>query len=133
METSCFMRFQMRNRLIFRRLAVALLCVVLFGARIVPGFAQSAIPAGPAGEVLQAFLKAFNDGDPAALATFVKTYDPVDTTDGLVSFRKLTGGFTLLSIERSAPDALRFRVRGNGDNLEAYGRVLLATTKPPKV
>lgn len=127
------MHFQMRNRIILRRLALALLCVVLFGSRIVPGFAQPAIPAGPAGEVLEAFLKAFNSGDRVALETFVKNYDPADTTDGLVSFRKLTGGFTLLSIERSAADAVRVRVRGNGDNLEAYGRLLLATTGPPKV
>ena len=42
----------------------------------------------------------------------------------------MTGGFTLLSIEQSAEDALRFRVRGNGDNVEAYGRVFLATTAP---
>ena len=127
------MRFQMRNRLILRRLGLALLCVLLFCARIVPGFAQPAIPAGPAGEVLQAFLKAFNSGDRAALETFVKSYHPADTAEGLLSFRTLTGGFTLLSIEQSAADAIRIRVRGNGDNLEAYGRVLLATTAPPRV
>jgi hypothetical protein len=125
-EIPCFMRFQMRNRLIF-------LCVVLLGAGIAPGFAQPAIPAGPAGEVLQAFLKAFNSGDRAALEAFVKTYDPADTADGLLSFRMLTGGFTLLSIERSAADVLKIRVRGNGDNMEAYGRIFLATTAPPKV
>ena len=127
------MRFQMRNILILRRLAPALLCVLLFCARIVTGSAQPAIPAGPAGEVLQAFLKAFNSGDRAALETFVKSYDPPDTAEGLLSFRKLTGGFTLLSIEQSAADAIRIRVRGNGDNLEAYGRILLATTAPPRV
>src|SRR5271157_283822 len=127
------MRFQMGNRLILRRLALALLGAVLFGARTVPGFAQPAIPAGPAGEVFQAFLKAFNSGDRAALETFVKSYDPADTAEGLLSFRTLTGGFPLLSIEQSAADALRVRVRGNGDNLEAYGRVLLATTAPPRV
>lgn len=123
----------MRNVVVSRRLALALLCVVLFGAGIVPGFAQPVIPAGPAGEVLQAFLKAFNSGDRAALETFVKSYHPPDTAEGLLSFRKLTGGFTLLSIEQSAADAIRIRVRGNGDNLEAYGRILLATTGPPKV
>jgi hypothetical protein len=122
----------MRNR-VLRRLALALLCVVFFGAGIAPGFAQPAIPATPAGEVLQAFLKAFNSGDRAALETFVRTYDPADTTDGLLSFRMLTGGFTLLSIERSAADVLKVRVRGNGDNMEAYGRLFLATTAPPKV
>jgi retinol-binding protein 3 len=127
------MRFQMRNRLILRRLALALLCVLLFFACIVPGFAQPAIPAGPAGEVLQAFLKAFNNGDSAAIETFVKSYDPPGIAEGLLSLRKLTGGFTLLSIEQSAADAIRIRVRGNSDNLEAYGRILLATTAPPRV
>jgi len=124
---------QMCNRVILRRLALALLCVVFIGAGSVPGIAEPAIPAGPAGEVLQAFLKAFNSGDRAALETFVKTYQPADTAEGLLSFRTLTGGFTLLSIEQSAADAIRIRVRGNGDNLEAYGRVLLATTTPPRV
>src|SRR5512133_3729844 len=95
---------QMCNRLILRRLALAVLGVVFFGAGAVPGFSQPAIPAGPAGEVLQAFLKAFNSGDRAALEAFVKSYHPPDTAEGLLSFRKLTGGFTLLSIEQSATD-----------------------------
>jgi Peptidase family S41/N-terminal domain of Peptidase_S41 in eukaryotic IRBP len=124
---------QMCNRVILRRLALALLCVVFFGAGSVPGIAQPAIPGGPAGEVLQAFLKAFNSGDRAALETFVTSYHPPDTAEGLLSFRKLTGGFTLLSIEQSAADAIRIRVKGNGDNREAYGRILLATTAPPRV
>lgn len=123
MTTHGLMRFQMGNRLILRRLALALVGAVLFGARTVPGFAQPAIPAGPAGEVLQVFLKAFNSGDRAVLETFVNSYDPADTAEGLLSFRTVTGGFTLLSIEQSAADALRFRARGNGDNVEAYGRV----------
>ena len=74
----------MCDRTNMRRLAPALLCIALLAVQTGVGFAQPAIPAGPAGEVLQAFLKAFNDGYPAAIDTFVKTYDPVDTTDGLV-------------------------------------------------
>lgn len=117
MTTYGLMRFQMGNRLILRRLALALVGAVLFGARTVPGFAQPAIPAGPAGEVLEVFLKAFNSGDRAVLETFVNSYDPADTAEGLLSFRTVTGGFTLLSIEQSAADALRFRVRGTATTL----------------
>lgn len=127
------MHFQTGSGLILARLARALMGVVIFCASIIRGFAQPAIPAGPAGEVLQEFLKAFNSGDRAAIETFVKSYEPPDTVEGLLAFRNLTGGFSLLSIEQSAADAIRIRVRGNGDNLEAYGRVLLATTTPPKV
>lgn len=112
---------------------LALLCAAFSGVGIVPGFAEAAVPAGPAGEVLQAFLKAFNSGERGALETFVKSYHPPDTVDQLVAFRKVTGGFTLLAIEQSAADAIRVRVRGNGDHLEAYGKVLLATTAPPTV
>lgn len=112
---------------------LALLCAAFSGVGIVPGFAEAAVPAGPAGEVLQAFLKAFNSGERGALETFVKSYHPPDTVDQLVAFRKVTGGFTLLAIEQSAADAIRVRVRGNGDHLEAYGKVLLATTAPPRV
>ena len=126
----CSMRI-IRDRMAVARVAVV--CVVLSAARIGAAFAQPVIPAGPAGAVFEAFLKAFNSGDRSAIETFVDTYDPTDTTERLLSFRKVTGGFTVLSIERSAPDALRVCVRGNGDNIEAYGRLLLATTAPPKV
>jgi hypothetical protein len=70
--------FRFRNR----TLPPSVLGVVLAALAMllaVPGFGQPAIPAGPAGEVLQAFLKAFNSGDRAALETFVKRYDPADT------------------------------------------------------
>src|ERR1022692_1100641 len=93
----------------------------------VPAFAQPQIPEGPAGRALQAFLKAFNSADRSQIENYINTYDSTQTADGLVAFRAQTGGFTLLSIERSAPAALNFRVRGNSDNIEAYGTILLAT------
>ncbi|MEO8129088.1 MAG: S41 family peptidase [Bryobacteraceae bacterium] len=126
------MGFPLCDGLILRRLALALLCVLLFSVCIIPGFAQPAIPAGPAGEVLEAFLKAFNTGDRAGLETFVQNYDPPETIERYISLRKSTGGFTLLSIEQSQAGAIKVRARGNGDNREGYVRFILPTTAPRK-
>jgi hypothetical protein len=98
-----------------------------------PAFAQVLIPEGPAGKTLRAFLEAFNSADRSKIEAYVKTYDSNQTADGLLSFRDQTGGFTLLSIENSTPDAISFRVKGRGDNIEASGKLLLSSSAPPKV
>jgi hypothetical protein len=100
---------------------LAAIYAVLASQSAGPASAQSQVLEGPAGRALQAFLNAFNSADRSQIEVYVKTYDQTQTVDGLLSFRAQTGGFTLLSVESSAPDALSFRVRGNGDNIEAYG------------
>ena len=90
-------------------------------------------PDTPAGHTLQAFLQAFNSADHDRIAAYVKEYDPDENADGLTSFSNQTGGFTLVSIVHSAPDKLTFLVHGRGDNIDAYGTLLLASTAPPRV
>ena len=90
-------------------------------------------PDTPAGHTLQAFLQAFNTADHDRIAAYVKEYDPDENADGLTSFSNQTGGFTLVSIVHSAPDKLTFLVHGRGDNIDAYGTLLLASTAPPRV
>ncbi|HKW18569.1 MAG TPA: S41 family peptidase [Terriglobales bacterium] len=63
----------------------------------------------------------------------MKEYDPENSADGLTGFSNQTGGFTLVSIEHSAPEKLTFRVHGRGDNVDAYGVLQLASTTPPRV
>lgn len=67
------------------------------------------------------------------MSAYVKQYDPENNADGLTSFSGQTGGFTLTSIVRSAPDRLTFLVHGRGDNIDAYGVLQLASTAPPRV
>jgi len=86
--------------------------------------AQTPIPDSPAGTTLQAFLEAFNGADRAKAETYLKTYDSTWTVDDFLSFRNQTGGFTLLSIERSAPESISFRVKGRADNMEAFGNLI---------
>jgi hypothetical protein len=94
---------------------------------------QPAIPDTPAGHTLQAWLDAFNSGDRARIETYVKTYDPSETTDGMVSFRNQTGGFDLLSIESSEPLHIRFRVKEKGSPTTAMGNLLVKPGPPPTV
>ncbi len=64
---------------------------------------QTRTPSTPAGETLRAWLDAFNSGDRVRMENFVKTVDPAWNLDGMVSFRRSTGDFDLLSIKRSEP------------------------------
>lgn len=91
------------------------------------------VPDTPAGKTLGAFLDAFNSADRAKVDTYVQTFDPAHTADDLLAFRAETGGFTLLSIEASAPAAISFRVKGRTDNRDAFGNLQLASIDPPKV
>jgi hypothetical protein len=91
------------------------------------------IPQTPAGQVLSAFLDAFNSQDKAKLEAYIHTYDPGETVDDLASFGAETGGFTLVSIEHSDPASITFRARHKFDGKALLGNFLLASTAPPKV
>ena len=110
--------------------------VVLVVALVLVHFcahAEVTIPDTPAGHTLQAFLDAFDSGDHDRIAAYVKEYDPDNNAEGLTSFSGQTGGFTLTSIVRSAPDRLTFLVHGRGDNIDAYGVLQLSSITPPRV
>ena len=95
--------------------------------------AQVPIPETPAGKTLAFFFDAFNNADKAKLETYVKQYDSTNTAENWLGFESQTGGFTLLSIESSAPDAITFRVKGRSDNITAFGSMKLNSIDPPKV
>jgi hypothetical protein len=92
-----------------------------------------AIPTTPAGQALAAFLDGFNSGDKAKLADFIQKYSPDDNADDLASFAADTGGFTLLSIEHSAPRSISFRAREKANGEERIGHFVLSSADPPKV
>ncbi len=97
------------------------------------GLAQTTIPETPAGNTLRAWLDAFNSGDRAKIETYVRTVDPSQSVDGMISFRNQTGGFELLSIESSEPRHIRFRVKEKGGSTTALGNLLVKDGQPPKV
>ena len=77
-----------------RKCKPLILLFVLLWAGI--GFAQTTIPDTPAGKTLRAWLEAFNSGDRAKVEAYVKTYEPDQSPDGMLSFHDQTGGFDLL-------------------------------------
>ncbi len=113
--------------LMSRRLAL------LFAFLVSWAGAQTPIPNTPAGQTLRTFLDAFNSGDRAKIETYVKTVDPAQSVDGLVSFRNQTGGFELLSIESSEPLRIRFRVKDRGGPTIGLGSFLVKEGQPPTV
>ena len=107
------------------------LALVCLGAGYV--MAQTSVPDTPAGHTLQAWLDAFNSGDRAKVETYVKTVDPKQTVDGMMSFRSQTGGFELIGIDSSEPLHVRFRVKEKGGPTTALGNLLVKDGTPPTV
>jgi Peptidase family S41/N-terminal domain of Peptidase_S41 in eukaryotic IRBP len=87
--------------------------------------AQTAIPDTPAGKTLRAWLDAFNSGDRTKVDAYVKTHQPDQSADHMISFHDQTGGFDLLSIEGSEPLVIKFRVREKASSTEGMGSLHL--------
>jgi hypothetical protein len=113
-----------------RRSCMSLLAVLLL---VVSGFAQTSIPATPAGRTLQSWLDAFNSGDREKIDAYVKAIDKTNSVDGMMAFRQQTGGFDLLSIESSEPLQIRFRVKEKGGPTNALGNLIVRDGQPPTV
>jgi retinol-binding protein 3 len=92
-----------------------------------------AIPQTAAGEVLRAWLDAFNSGDSALLGAYEKRFEPEVAVGDELSFREHTGGFELLSIERSEPRHLEFTVRERNSPMTAFGVLEVSSADPPHV
>lgn len=90
--------------------------------------AASAIPTTPAGAALREWLDAFNRADSARLAAFVRRYETEAPVENLLDFRRQTGGFNLLSIERNEPRRIEFFVRERGGSTTAVGEFALPAT-----
>ena len=93
----------------------------------------TAIPKTPAGEALRAWLDAFNSADTARLSAYYRRFQPEITADDEIGFRDQTGGFDLLTIERSEPRHLEFTVRERNSPTTAYGVLDLSSAEPVRV
>jgi hypothetical protein len=88
----------------------------------------SAIPSTPAGDALRTWLDTFNSGDSTRIATLMRS-SGTDFPIGMeLRFRRSTGGFDLLSIERSEPRHIEFFVRERAGPTTALGELDLPAT-----
>jgi hypothetical protein len=92
-----------------------------------------AIPKTPAGEALRAWLEGFNSGDSALVGAYKRRFEPDLTVGDELSFREQTGGFELLSVERSEPRHLEFTVRERNSPMTAFGVLDVSRADPPHV
>jgi hypothetical protein len=91
------------------------------------------IPATPAGAALREWLDAFNSGDSARFGAYLLRYEPDLELAPMMGFREQTGGFDLVSVERSAPRAIEFVVRERKSPMTGYGVLTLGDGEPPRV
>jgi len=65
--------------------------------------AQPAIPDTPDGRVLKAWFEAFNSGERSKMESYIQKFDPAQPVKNQMIFRGQTGGFNLLSVDKSDP------------------------------
>lgn len=110
---------------------------LLLAALAVPAAEQEkthpGIPDTPAGRVLQAWVDAFNSGDPARIQDYLTKHEPGKSLDGTVDFRDRTGGFELLGIGESDRLHIEFRVREKASPTTAVGKIEVKDTDPAVV
>jgi D-alanyl-D-alanine carboxypeptidase len=111
----------------------ALLAIVLLA---VPAAGQPEIPQTPAGKVFAAWLKSFNSADAAQLRAFDAAYPrqgPTPPVEDRLQFREMTGGFTLVRVEKSEPRALTVLLREKGSDTIARYELTVSADDPPKI
>src|SRR5215467_7991529 len=85
--------------------------------------AQPAFPDTPAGRTLKAWFEAFNSGDRARMEAYIQKFDPARPIENQMNFRAQTGGFDLLSIEKSERTSIQFRLKEKNSPTTAIGRL----------
>ncbi len=98
-----------------------------------PARSQISLPLTPAGQVMTAFLSAFNSADPAQIEEYVQRHDDTATVDELLAFSGTTGGFTVLSVQSSAPDDLKVLLKGRSDGVTSFADLRLVSITAERV
>src|SRR5579872_1734842 len=118
-----------------RTLAVAFLLIAsLPTARA--GAAGVEPPATSAGKVFAAWLAAFNSADAARLRAFDAAYPregPTPPVEDRLRFRAMTGGFTLVRVEKSEPLSLVVLLQEKGSDTVARQELTVSDAQPPKI
>lgn len=90
------------------------------------------IPDTAAGHTLAAWLDAFNSGDVPRMYDFVDRYkDPMGRR--IANVREETGGFDVVSIEKSEPRSITFVVKEKASTAEQVGFLRVADGEPPVI
>jgi retinol-binding protein 3 len=101
--------------------------------RVTTSLTSPAIPRTPAGNALRAWIEAFNSGDTVRLAAYARDFERDVIVGDELGFREQTGGFALVSIERSERRHIEFIVRERKSPMTAYGIVDVSDTAPIRV
>lgn len=94
---------------------------------------EATAPDTPAGKTLAAWLEAFNSADEARVQAYVERYKHPNPARGMLELREMTGGFTLIAIQKSAPREVRFVVREQGSPATAMGWLTVKDGDPAEV
>src|SRR5258705_1020323 len=94
--------------------------------------ARLAMPRPPAGNELRAWLDAYNDGGSAQVAAYIRVHQPAQILRDAFAFRPMTGGFDLLTVERSELRHIEFTVRHRNDAMTAYGVLDVSPREPTR-
>src|SRR6185436_610432 len=100
-------------------------------ARGSQGSPHAGAPATPAGQAVSEWLDAFNSGDSTKLRAYYDRYRLTRNVQSELDFRQLTGGFDLVSIEKSTPRYIEFVVKERTREIKAFGVVELNAEGTP--
>ncbi|MDQ3949997.1 MAG: S41 family peptidase [Gemmatimonadota bacterium] len=92
-----------------------------------------AIPDTPAGRVLRAWLDAFNSADSARVDAYARQFEPDLAVPVALMIRDQSGGFDLLTIERSEPRHVEFTLKERNGPRTAYGMLEVSAAQPFRV
>jgi len=90
----------------------------------------AAIPHSPAGAALLTWLDVYNSGDSSRIRDYLLPHREDSKMAGAFSFRAMTGGVDLVTIERSAPLNIEFTVRERKSGTIDFGALDLSTSEP---
>lgn len=97
------------------------------------GFAVHAASETPALRVLSAWLSAFNSSDAAQVKAFDDTYQPPTPLAQEAGFRKQTGGFILLRVEKDEANSVTGLVKERDSDTVARIELKVSAGEPPKL
>ncbi|HJQ18960.1 MAG TPA: S41 family peptidase [Gemmatimonadaceae bacterium] len=117
----------MRRHLLAAAASLFVAAASTSAAQTPAGSATVRAPATAAGKVVTEWLDAFNSADSARLASYYQKWHLVRNLSAQLQFRRATGGFDLVSIERSEPTLVEFVMRErNNPAQQAYGIIEIA-------
>lgn len=93
--------------------------------------ASTGVPATPAGDAVTEWLDAFNSADSTKLRAYYDRYRLVRSMPAQLDLRRQSGGFDVVSIEKSTPRYVEFVVKERARGIQAVGVVELNADGTP--